>query len=370
MSEHNIHMASSHGDGPWKTQWPPNDLEHVASCPICGNAERSLLHEGLIDRVFHCAPGKWSFWSCAACHCAYLDPRPSRASIHRAYDSYFTHQEATPLKSYSSLSPWRKLGRRFLNGYTNFRYSTRKVPANIFGVLVLLILWPLRMRVDREYRHMPRLPAGGGTLLDLGCGNGSFLQVAKSCGWDVVGADPDHKAIARCLKLGLNVHQGIIEQFEMKKELFDIITLSHVIEHVHDPVGVLKACYCLLKPGGHLWLETPNIESLGHRYYTTNWRDLDPPRHLVLFNQGSLTKALTDANFIAIRNKSGPRPLLSITKASEAIKKGDRIDDGIRLSLMKRWIVRKNELQEAIFPASREFLTVMASKGSAMDINS
>lgn len=355
-------MPSSRSEGLWNTPWPPTDLEHLSACPVCGSADRVVLHEGLVDSVFHCAPGQWTSWHCMDCQCAYLDPRPSRASIHLAYDSYFTHQEAASKKSYVALSPWRKLGRRFLNGYTNFRYSTHETPATIFGIFVLLALWTLRLRIDREYRHLPRPPVEGGSLLDLGCGNGDFLRVAQSCGWGVVGADPDPKAVARCLQFGLNVRQGGIEQFEAEKELFNIITLSHVIEHVHDPVRVLKACYGLLKPGGQLWLETPNIDSLGYRYYARNWQALDPPRHLVLFNRSSLTKALTEAGFIAIQSKSGPRPLLSITKASEAIKYGRRIDDDIHFSLLQRWTVRKNELQEALLPESKEFLTIIASR--------
>ena len=220
------------------------------------------------------------------------------------------------------------------------------------------------MMLDRDYRHLPRLPAGGGTLLDVGCGSGAFLQTAKSCGWDVVGVDPDPKAVANGLRLGLNVRQGGIEQFLGEEKSFDIITLSHVIEHVHDPAALLKAIYRLLKPGGQLWLETPNIDSLGHHYYMKNWRGLEPPRHLTLFNQYSLKKMLFATGFNAIQKKSGPRPLLPITRASEAIKHGLSIDHDIQLSLQKKWTVKIGELWEALFPKYREFLTLVASKNS------
>lgn len=361
-------MPSSLSDGPWNEPWASNELEHLAACPVCGSAERSILHEDLVDNVFYCAPGKWKSWRCMCCRCVYLNPRPSQASMHLAYANYYTHQKAKPKPSFAELSLYQKLTRKLVNGYINFRYSARENSAwTIFGSLLLLTLWSRRMRLDREYRHLPRLPAGGGTLLDLGCGNGEFLRIAKSCGWEVVGVDPDLEAVASGLRLGLNVRHGGIEQFDTENELFDVITLSHVIEHVHEPVATLKAAYRLLKPGGQLWLETPNIDSLGHRYYMKNWRGLEPPRHLVLFNRSSLTNALATADFIAIQNKSGPRPLLTITKASEAIKQGRRIDDDIRLSLARRWAVRINELQEALHQNSKEFLTITASKESAVD---
>lgn len=283
--------------------------------------------------------------------------------MHIAYVNYYTHQDVEPEVSYTTLSLYRKFTRKLVNGYTNFRYSTRKKPAaTLLGVLIFQILILRKMMLDRDYRHLPRLPVGGGTLLDLGCGNGDFLQRAKTSGWNVVGVDPDPKAVARGVKLGLNVCQGGIEQFDAEKEVFDVITLSHVIEHVHDPVTVLKAAYRLLKPGGQIWIETPNIDSLGHHCYMKNWRGIESPRHLVLFNQHSLKNALFVAGFRKIKNQSGPRPMLSITKASEAIKQGLSIDDQIHLSLAQRWIVRKNELIQALLPGCKEFLTIVAHK--------
>ena len=138
--------------------------------------------------------------------------------------------------------------------------------------------------------------------MDIGCGDGSFLQVAQTCGWDVIGIDPDPKVVANCRSQGWNVLQGDIEQFYDKERLFDVITMNHVIEHVHDPLAVLKACHRLLKPGGQLWLETPNIDSFGHLQYGRNWRGLEPPRHLLLFNQRSLLTALLAAGFTSQSN--------------------------------------------------------------------
>lgn len=78
---------------------------------------------------------------------------------------------------------------------------------------------------------------------------------------------------------------------------FDVITLNHVIEHVSDPIELLRSCYRLLKLGGQLWLQTPNIDSLGSRRYGRHWRGLEPPRHLVLFDPVSLRSALHQAGF-------------------------------------------------------------------------
>lgn len=209
---------------------------------------------------------------------------------------------------------------------------------------------------------MPKCPAVGGTLLDVGCGSGAFLRTAQSCGWKVTGIDPDPEAVANCGGEGFNVLQGGIEQLAEMENLFDVITLNHVIEHVHDPVSTLQACHRLLKPNGQLWLATPNIGSLGHRQYGRDWRGIEPPRHLVLFNATSLRLALERARFKKIVNKTGSSPLQSMTKASEAIRRGISIEQDVPLSAAQNRMVFFGRMRQALFPRTREFLTVTAFK--------
>ena len=361
MNSINPVKSTCASDQPWAKPWPANELERVPSCPICGSGAREVLHKGLIDNFFRCAPGKWTSWRCLGCHCSYLDPRPSQASIHLAYSTYYTHQEVQTKSLYRTLNPLRKIRRRMVNGYTNWRFSTCDAPATRIGALALIAAWPLKKRIDREYRHLPRLPCGG-TLLDVGCGSGGFLQIARACGWDVVGLDPDSKAVANCQSLGLNAIHGGVEYFDDQSAMFDVITLNHVIEHVHDPISVLKACYRLLKPGGQLSLETPNIDSLVHRRYGKNWRGLESPRHLVLFNRESLTTALNGARFSSISMKSGSNPLVWMTKVSEAIEQGLPSDHDIKVTMQLKLQMIKQRLWQTLFPSRKEFLTIVAFK--------
>lgn len=347
---------------PWRMPWPRDQLENVVMCPVCSSRERAPLHEDLIDNVFFCAPGKWASWRCSQCGSYYLDPRPSPNSIHLAYADYYTHRDASPKASYIELSALRKLRRRLVNGYTNWRFSTRESPASAIGRLAVWAAWPRRIALDREFRHLPRVPEAGGSLLDLGCGDGAFLRLARSCGWDVVGLDPDPKAVANCVKQGLKVLEGGIERFHRDRDLFDVITMSHVVEHLHDPVGVLKACHRLLKPGGRLWIETPNVASLGHRHYGRNWRGLEPPRHLVLFNRSSLKTALSAAGFTRIDSVRRPNPVAWIASASDRIERGSTDDQPASLSLEQKIMIRCYGMLQAIFPACQEFLTVIAVK--------
>lgn len=353
-------LAAANLHEPWTKPWPVDGLELVPECPICGQSERKILHIDLVDNVFRVAPGKWSLWECAKCGSAYLDPRPTQTTIHLAYSDYYTHQGASEKVDYASLSPLRKLRRRLVNGYTNWRYSTHADPFSALGVLAAFAMPNLKKVLDYQYRHMPRLPHGGGVLLDVGCGDGAFLCLARACGWNVVGLDPDPKAVACGAKQGLTVYEGGIEYFDNMSEVFDVITLNNVIEHLHDPIKVLKSCYALLKPGGQLWLETPNINSFGHARFKKNWRGLETPRHLILFNRNSLNQAFVSAGFTAPNDCA--RPTSRIYWTSFALELGCSPYQKLVMPKLLLWQAKMAAYAEVLLLSRREFLTVVVRK--------
>ena len=339
------------------SEWPAEGLESVPNCPVCGEEPRELLHQDLTDQVFFCAPGRWDMYMCKSCASAYLDPCPTPETIGLAYQRYFTHDEAP---SFSSLSSLRKLQRRLANGYRNHHYGTQDFPASIVGAFVACLMPNSRAILDADMRHLPKLKEGN-RLLDLGCGNGSFLLKARSAGWNVIGADFDPKAVAAARCQGLDVRLGGVEEFNPENEQFDVVTLAHVIEHVHHPVELLRACYRLLKPDGYLWIETPNIASEGHQVFGMNWRGLEPPRHLVLFTLGSIRNALSRVGFAGVKVQSY-RPLCDyIFRTSTAIAEGvDPYSDSPRN--VPSEIAKKAERIARRNPARREFITVKAWK--------
>lgn len=300
--------------------WPPEDLERIARCPVCGASERTLLHGNLTDRVFFCAPGVWTLYVCGNCGSGYLDPRPTPASIGRAYSQYFTHSEGYRALT-DTLSTAQRLRRTLANGYRNWRFGTRARPATILGVPLAYLVPGARENPDATFRYAPK-PATGARLLDVGAGNGDFLDLARSAGWNVQGVDPDSKAAAVCRARNLDVRVGGIEQFAEERECFDYITISHVIEHVHDPRGLLAHAFDLLKPGGRLFIDTPNIDAHGHKRYGDAWRGLEPPRHLVLFNWRSLEHALHNAGFDDITHKPRTMVYAELSARSRALAHG------------------------------------------------
>jgi SAM-dependent methyltransferase len=182
--------------------------------------------------------------------------------------------------------------------------------------------------VDREIRHLPARP--GGRLLDVGCGSGAFVRTMAELGWRAEGIDPDPAAVASARAAGLAVTAGTLEAIDDSEHggAYDAITFSHVIEHLHDPAADLERARRLLRPGGMLWIATPNLESLGHRRFGRDWAGLDPPRHLVLFTRASLERLLRGAGFAPQPPPlAAPQAWLSFSP-SAALAQGRRMDDG------------------------------------------
>jgi 2-polyprenyl-3-methyl-5-hydroxy-6-metoxy-1,4-benzoquinol methylase len=320
------------------------------------------MYSDLMDGIFFSAPGRWIMYRCRGCGSGYLDPRPTATTIGLAYQSYFTHRvderEAVVI---DKLSWPRRLRHALANGYRNYRFGLNLQPANRLGILVGAFRPRWRALEAGKVRHLPR-PKRGAKLLDLGCGSGDFLEFAHSAGWQVVGVDPDPKAVAAARSRGLDAREGGVEMLDPGRERFDGITLSHVIEHVHDPLAVLQACHRLLKPRGWIWLATPNLESIGHHLYGRHWRGLEPPRHLAVFTPASLRTLLEQAYFWRVRHQSY-RPLCEwMFAASEAVRDGKGDLGAANLSPAGRAAAKDAERKARRDPHIREYVTVKAWK--------
>lgn len=305
-------------DRPWGAPWPANGLEKLGRCPICGERDRRTLNADLVDNTFWCSPGTWHLWQCTNCRSAYLDPRPTPETISIAYKNYYTHHTKKTKLDFRNLTFLRRLRRGIVNDYVDWRFGAKLGPVLKFGAHLIRVLPIVRRKLDWEFRSLPKAGRKTATLLDLGCGNGQFILSAKEIGWNVVGIDTDPKAVLNAQSLGLNVKIGGIEHFDGQAGLFDAITISHVIEHVHDPIKIIQRCYDLLKPGGQLWVETPNIESIGYKIFKNNWRGIEAPRHLVIFSPHSLRKLFRSCGFSNVTQIT--RPFVAKSIFSESLK--------------------------------------------------
>lgn len=330
--------------------WLESEVERVAACPVCdaiaspgGGLERLYDHwEGV--------PGEWSAISCRDCGCIYLAVRPTAAAIGKAYASYYTHGDALALHEADN---GNSLSWRLANGYLNKRFAAARHPALALGGWLVPWLAPLRLQLDFFFRHMPPRP---GAMLDIGSGNGVFLLRARQAGWRVKGLDSDPQACAAACKAGIEVQQGVIESLPVDEQ-FDVITASHVLEHVHSPSDFLQHVQLHLKPGAVLWIATPNARSLGRRWFGSSWRGLEPPRHIVIFSRHGLERSLQAAGYVDIRFHRRGRGAGYILKSSALIARRS----GVRVRALPTILV---DLLACLSPAWGEELVVTARKPS------
>lgn len=343
------------------SEWPKDGLEVVGRCPLCDSSQRASMHDALVDHVFQSAPGQWSMHRCLGCGCGYLDPRPTQDTIELAYAHYYTHERADGRSDIHAIAGFI---RRVAASYVNHRFGTSFRHALPAGHFVARLFPRLRRYLDVSYsRHLDRPSTEGRRLLDVGCGNGEFLHCASALGWDAEGIDLDSRAIAAASSIGCRAWKGDLDDSRLMQGSYEQITMSHVIEHVASPRVQLHRCFDLLAPGGRLWLETPNVDSLGHSIFGAAWRGLEPPRHLVLFNREALTATLKDAGFERIQFKAHPAVALFIWEESRSILA--KMPAGVKTPCLKRCM---RSLAGALLadywsvfrPSRSEFLTCVA----------
>jgi SAM-dependent methyltransferase len=140
--------------------------------------------------------------------------------------------------------------------------------------------------------------SAGDHLLDVGCGTGDFLRVARQqTGCKVSGIDQDATSINNALDRDKTTyHLGFFEEVDLEPE-YTVITFFQSLEHHTDPVSALKRAHALLRPGGACVIEVPNFQGWWRYIFRTYWMPLCVPQHLTHFGKPILRKAVNAAGF-------------------------------------------------------------------------
>jgi SAM-dependent methyltransferase len=233
----------------------------------------------LRDRLFQVG-GTWNLEKCPKPECGlvWLNPMPVEEDTGQLYRTYYTHTDTHPE-----------------NGEDERTAGLHAAGQQAYR----LLLRATSLSLERKRLHSMYLDkVTCGTLLEVGCGDGSRLAGIRELGWVVEGQEVDARAANQARRrYGLKVHLGRLRALAFPEAAFDAVVMNHVIEHVHDPVQLLAECHRILKPGGELVMVTPNTESLGHRRFGSCWQGLDPPRHLHLFAGRTLETVVSRAGF-------------------------------------------------------------------------
>lgn len=138
-------------------------------------------------------------------------------------------------------------------------------------------------------------------VIDVGCGAGNFLQRAALRGWEVHGTEYGRIPIETCRARGIDVIEGPLDPTRYAEGSFDVVTSFEVIEHLLDPSAELERMKKILRPGGLLYVTTPNYRCVGHLLAGKRWTVVNYPEHLNHFTPGTLRKLLRSKGYQPLR---------------------------------------------------------------------
>lgn len=284
----------------------------VPNCPIDGTPG-IVLHAATHDAFFG-TEGQWTYRQHTKTGHLWLDPRPADQCIGDLYDNYYTHT-GKPAEVKNGL--WEQAISLALSERLGYPMVGKP------RLLAKLLSYMPSVGAAAELEVMRINASETGRLLDFGCGGGAFLRRMRNAGWTVAGTEPDTKAAARlAAEEGFPVYSSLDDLIQKRETGFDIIVLSHVIEHLPEPIKTLIQLRSLLNDGGKLLLTTPNALSLGSLIFGQSWRGLEPPRHFNVFTPNSLRQALERAGFNVGQIKTDVRLARGIWYLSYLARKG------------------------------------------------
>lgn len=253
--------------------WPPHELEAVVACPFCQSSDVAVTQYDVKDWFYRTSAQSWAYHECAHCHSLYLDQKPASAFLAKAYSNYYTHGEGT--------ANWREdLKMRIRNECYSHWLSVDIRPRLHVPRLFSSIFERAKDRIEQPFGLDVICSRVPGKLLDVGCGSGRIMHLAKNLGWDATGLEIDPDAVAAARLTGLNVVEGDYRALASFENKYDLVICSHVIEHVDQPQMLLDLLTSSVAEGGVLAIAFPNAESLLRKHYRKFWRGFEAPRHL------------------------------------------------------------------------------------------
>lgn len=207
-------------------------------------------------------------------------------------------------------------------------------------------------------------------LIDVGCGIGYFLEVAKERGWEVYGTEFTDKAIEICESKGITMHKGVLNPENYAPGDFDVVTSFEVIEHINTPNQEISNFNKLLRKGGILYITTPNFNSLLRYYLKGKYNVIGWPEHLSYYTPSTLERLMEKHDFtkdyIKTTGISLTRFLTSKTPStSEDIREGTEFISPETKDEKLRSSFEKNPLLGAAKNSVNNLLTLIG-KGDAL----
>lgn len=233
-------------------------LTTLAQCPICGNPGFSPL---LQAKDYTASQESFILADCHHCGFRVTNPRPTLRAIGRYYES---------------------------SAYISHTNSSKGAFDRIYQLA--------RKRALQSKHNTIRKATSQGTLLDIGCGTGEFAAHMQKQGYRVQGVEPSPGAR---LQAEQNHRLRVFADLDQvpTHEQFKVVTMWHVLEHLHDPSKTMKQIHARMERAGHLFIAVPDRESWDAAHYQDLWAAYDVPRHLSHFRRTDMFRLLNQHGF-------------------------------------------------------------------------
>jgi len=222
------------------------------ACNNCNSNNNIVVYDNLTYWEYS---GKFRIVKCLNCNLHFTSPRPNLNKIVKYYGE---------------------------NDYFGIEQVKKEKPESTFKPVYELIS-----------KHIKK-----GKILDVGAGTGSFLNKYKDYGWEVDGVELTPAAIEYAKKAyGIILRKGDLFNFKLKTGYYDVVTMNHALEHMHNPLQTLIKINSLLNKNGFVVITVPNVAGFGRRIFGRDWFPWQPPRHLYHFSPATLSEILKKAGF-------------------------------------------------------------------------
>lgn len=255
------------------------------TCKVCNSNKISTIYSLEAKKY---SPGSYfNLIRCMDCDLVFMDILYDVDFIKKYYpDNYKPHDSGR-----SNTSIFRNTIMTKLRKYAFANYqSYEKFPTINIKKIISCFYNKL------AYRSIP-FYIGDRRILDIGCGTGGYIKILKALGWEVQGVEPNEKVASNIKRSGFNVACGSFEQIDYPENYFDVITMWHVLEHLHDPNGVLLKIKRILKEDGIVLFGVPNYSSLDRQIFKGQWNGFEIPLHLNHFTPVSILNMAKSAGF-------------------------------------------------------------------------
>ncbi len=231
------------------------------NCPVCNHSKPQIAIE---SQDFSLTQESFTILHCSHCSVRFTSPLPSQEAIGTYYKfiEYISHTDVK-------------------EGWMNRLYHTVRTKT-----LAQKTKWVQSLFTGHK-----------GHLLDIGAGTGAFVHAMKQKGWKVTGLEPDASTRDKAFE-NYKIHlQSTASIHELPQNEFEVISMWHVLEHVHALKPYLSQCFKSLKQNGRLIIAVPNYTSFDAKYYKKYWAAYDLPRHLYHFSPKSMATLLNELGF-------------------------------------------------------------------------